>query len=157
GNPDTSATEKALLVDPATIAADSIRKAEALLDAVAADGQSRNSTLAPPAGSVRFNDFGPAPGGVKATTLGQGYLVDDNSNGGMASVVRDRAMWSQSEQDFRLSQTLNQIPDGHVTIYLDHYFKALPFSTVDQIVNSLGKTIAHELGHNLGLVHTRGF
>ena len=52
---------------------------------------------------------------------------------------------------------LNQNPAGTVDMYLGNYFKFTTFTTEDQIINTFGKTMAHEIGHQLGLNHTLAF
>ncbi|QLE56855.1 Ig-like domain-containing protein [Nostoc sp. TCL26-01] len=112
----------------------------------------------------------------KYPTLGSAFIVD-NENGqyNIDDIYTNRTKYSTSEQNFRLSEALNENYDGHVDIYFNRYFqvygdtvyrdekgKSLGFTgkeewTRDQLVKSLGKTIAHELGHNVGLNHTNNF
>ncbi|MDH5639971.1 MAG: choice-of-anchor D domain-containing protein, partial [Nitrospira sp.] len=70
---------------------------------------------------------------------------------------------SRAQAAFELSKGLNGTRQGSVDIYLDKYFtyenfKLANFNDVitsrDGLINTIAKTIAHELGHNVGLLHT---
>src|SRR5262249_24493442 len=63
---------------------------------------------------------------------------------------------NQEEAHYRLSTDLNNQAGGQVDIYLDQYLKFDTFTDQDQLVYTFAKTIAHELGHNVGLYHTAG-
>ena len=76
---------------------------------------------------------------------------------------RPYARYNAAELEFRLSETLNETLAGHIDVYVDRYFRyyndgyrgaAGPYDlTFDELVNALGKTFVHEIGHTLGLNH----
>jgi hypothetical protein len=91
----------------------------------------------------------------------------DNHNGqySVLDLIKNRSVYSLGQQDFILSKALNETLSGETQLYLDHIFQQFNLDTarlakVDArtgLVNSLGKIIAHELGHQVGMVHTNGF
>ncbi|MHB8955464.1 MAG: putative Ig domain-containing protein [Pirellulaceae bacterium] len=125
---------------------------------------------------VEYNDFltdvCPAvPGEIcpGSTTLGSAHHVDNRENGGVwtLSLPAERAKYSVAEENFRLSETLNERQNGHIDLYVDRYFRYFndayraanvypwtPYDlTWDELVKALGKTFVHELGHTTGLNH----
>jgi hypothetical protein len=93
-----------------------------------------------------------------ATTLGSAFLVDNQQNGGMVNLIANRNSFNTSEQNFRLSEVLNELAVGQVDIYVDRYFSFQDFAAlgIGALENALAKTLAHEIGHTGGLNHTAG-
>ena len=91
--------------------------------------------------------------------LGTAFIVDNSSGSYSTEDIRaNRAQYSKAEQNFRLSEAMNENLQGNVDIYVDQYFQQNSSDwTEAQLLNSLGKTIAHELGHNVGLNHTNNW
>ncbi|KKL54960.1 hypothetical protein LCGC14_2260190, partial [marine sediment metagenome] len=127
------------------------------------DGGWIRVTASTGANGVDLNDF-LTDADVGATTLGRAHLVDNEENGGvwLLSLAAERAKYSEAEQNFRLSETLNEIMAGNIDVYVDRYFRynndannGFVFNaTLANFTNSLGKTFAHEVGHTVGLNHT---
>ena len=61
---------------------------------------------------------------------------------------------SVSEQNFMLSEALNENYEGDIGLYVDRFFSLKKDWTRKYLLNSLSETIAHEIGHTLGLLHT---
>ena len=97
----------------------------------------------------------PAEGGC---TLGNAFIVDNSSNGGVTGLVANRARFSRAEQNFRLSEALNEQLDGEVDTYIDRYLELRDFAArgITALERALAKTFAHEIGHNVGINHTSG-
>jgi hypothetical protein len=117
------------------------------------DGLSLVGTPEPDA--IVFGAFTTPPAAVK-TTFGHSDLVDAYSYGGYLELLRHCASYSAAEQNYRLSRILNQVPAGHVEIFLKNYFENVSFNLASELIHTLGKTIAHEIGHSVGLPHTAG-
>jgi membrane-associated phospholipid phosphatase len=87
-------------------------------------------------------------------------LVDDQ---GIINLVLYRDEYGIPEQDFRLSQVLNQSNYGTIDFYLGRDVKeavkesalgwTAGLSVYQSLVDGLGQMIAHEIGHSVGLVH----
>ena len=98
--------------------------------------------------------------------------VDDSSDatsefsgglGGPFDILLLKNVAGEAELAFRLAQSLNQDPGGGMDVYLDRFRKGTSpgsamervYSSVSELAQMLGKTIAHEMGHALGLRHVR--
>jgi hypothetical protein len=148
---------------------DVITEAETLLSPFSA-GLERVSSSSP--GTVSFDDwYWDSNDTNNLEALGTAFVID-NKNGQFSTddINNNRTVYSNSEQNFRLSEALNENYNGNVDIYVDRYFTigSVPDPnppylvgtgewTRQQLVNSFGKTISHELGHTLGLNHTNSF
>ena len=115
--------------------------------------------------AVAIDDFertiGDAPGGL-ANTVSR----EDLDNDIRKDLIKNFSVRSLSENIFRLSEGLNENYKGEVDIFFEEYF-SLPTRTEllrkttnvewtkSDLVKSLGKTIAHEIGHTLGVPHTK--
>lgn len=159
GTPNGSGTVVFDSTKASTFISDVIAEATGLLNPFSAGLERVTSSSS---GTVDFDDWEaesldlfdePAP------TLGYAFIVD-NKNGqfNIDDIYNKRTIYSKAEQNFRLSEALNENYDGHVDVYLNRYFtEQMADWTRQQLVRSLGKTIAHELGHNVGLNHTNKF
>lgn len=98
----------------------------------------------------------------EAPPWGTAFIVDaSNGQFNIHDIYMNLGKYSDAEKAFRLSEALNEQQGGHVDIYVDQYFAQRPTVitswTRQQLVRSLGKTIAHEFGHNIGMPHTNKF
>jgi hypothetical protein len=115
------------------------------------------------------------PNTVGALTLGRSDAVDICSGDGLIclqpnipadphplfELLKLVPKVSQSEIAFRLSQALNQRPQGSFEMYIDHFLTAKrpntgePFIlSEEKLIGELTTTVVHEIGHTLGLIHT---
>ncbi|MFN7883400.1 MAG: choice-of-anchor D domain-containing protein, partial [bacterium] len=147
-----------VIFDPALTTAfinDVIAEAQGLLSPFSVGLELLNASSS---GTVQFNKWeadSSSPNGA----LGYAYIVD-NQNGqfNIDDIYNNLTIYSRAEQNFRLSEALNENYDGKVDVYVNRYFSSnTPDWTREQLVKSLGKTVAHELGHNVGLNHTNNF
>jgi hypothetical protein len=90
-----------------------------------------------------------------ASTSAGGYkgFIDYTSPGALNNLFTIRSNINRAEAAFRLTELLNERPDGVVDVYLPKFYNK-GFETAQQFVNSLAKTIVHEFGHQVGAVHT---
>lgn len=96
-------------------------------------------------------------GGVDDGTLINGGVF--GRFGGVRDIVQGESNWSKSERNFRLTEAVNESPVGHVELYLKNLLKGISKyiqGRFERIGNQIGKTIAHEVGHTVGLFHTAG-
>ncbi len=73
--------------------------------------------------------------------------------------LRNRENYSRAELHYRLATAINMTPHGGIEIFVDsimeHVGTGEPLTlNEDQIVNAVAKTALHELGHDLGVLHT---
>ncbi len=69
-------------------------------------------------------------------------------------LIRAKSDLNGIQASMLLSEILNEHPDGQIDIYMDAYFRDLDIPSQNALVLTLGKTVVHELGHNVGLNHT---
>jgi membrane-associated phospholipid phosphatase/methionine-rich copper-binding protein CopC len=150
--------------DPVKISSfvnDVIIEAESLLSPFST-GLERVTFSSSSSGVVEFNQW--QGSSSRTDVLGNSFVVD-NKNGifNTDDIFENRTKYSKVEQNFRLSEALNENYNGNVEVYVNQYFLNRPKPdlnrpksdwTRSELVNSLGKTIAHELGHTVGLNHT---
>lgn len=99
-----------------------------------------------------------------SSIVGNAFLVDNRVNevDGIKELVAQRASYSVAEQNFRLSEALNEQASGEIDIYLDNIFGSPGFHwdslepVPEHFQKAMAKIVAHELGHNIGLEHTAG-
>ncbi|MFO0911602.1 MAG: FG-GAP-like repeat-containing protein [Pirellulales bacterium] len=96
-------------------------------------------------------------GGVDDGTLINGGVF--GRYGGVRDIIGGEANWSKSERNFRLTEAVNESPVGKVQFHMKNLLKGISefvFGKYEHIGNQIGKTIAHEVGHTVGLFHTAG-
>jgi|GEM_PF-1024795 len=74
-------------------------------------------------------------------------------------VITDLPILGQAQQNFRIAQATNTDMETNVYVYVDNHlewsYTGEPHElNVNQVVNALAYTAAHEAGHTLGLMHT---
>ncbi len=72
------------------------------------------------------------------------------------SILTTRSQYSLAEGIFRLDAAINKVPQGQVDIYptVDLAYAITAGMDGSELVSRWSTTIAHEVGHVLGLVHT---
>src|SRR5262249_14496843 len=114
--------------------------------------------LTPPADSIRV-EFGtilqfPGREFAQASTIDDGTFA---RLGGVLGLLVSLDDYGVPEQNFRLSEALNEKPSGTITVSPGAYFNALDLDQATDLSDlfiEIGETIAHEVGHELGLRHT---
>ena len=82
------------------------------------------------------------------------FRSDDLNQGTLKDIYTNRSDYNKYERTYRTSQQINNRLTGKIEFYLDNFFELqIGMNTNDAITNALGKTIAHEVGHQLGLFH----
>ncbi len=155
-NPALTATERGLLDTAAKRQAiiDGTLARVATLDTPFAAGVDRVSSSA--GATTIFNTFDTAAG---VTTYGQSAVIDNTGNGGLETaggLLAKRTTYSVSEQDFRLSETLDENTGKTVAMHLRNFFDGVDSVTAQAVINGIAKSMAHEMGHSVGLNHTAG-
>ncbi|MFZ4409274.1 MAG: VCBS domain-containing protein, partial [Paracraurococcus sp.] len=154
----TTAAEKALF-DDKDAAGNATNERSAIADAIAAKVASILSTAAPglTAGAAGAADLMTVR---FLTTARSGLLGDSAPAGGIdnaaqiGQVVANRFSLSATENGFRLDKAVNQGYSGTIDAYVNTPLEVRDITSVAQLVNTLAKTAAHEIGHTLGLTHT---
>jgi hypothetical protein len=150
-----------LVFDPAKAVAfgeDVARQAQLLFGSLFATAIER--VMSPTDRTVRFNVWLAAGSAEAGSGLGTAHRVDfENGEYSPHEIRKSQTILSSAEQNFRLSEALNEIPSGHVDIYLDRLFEGENEANPngDFLRQDLVNTVqdqAGELGHHLGLVHT---
>src|SRR5579883_1176819 len=89
--------------------------------------------------------------------IGRADFIDVQSQT-LQALLAGRANYSQAEQNYRLSKTLNQNPGADILMANVNYFRSTfltrALTDTNQIINDFGATMAHEIGHTIGLYHT---
>ena len=159
-------TERALFDDPIerTAIVDGVaNKVATLFNSVSAGIEVRDNAIGNGAVFVAWGTD--ADRGFFGTSrLGAG--VDNGQE--IYDIQRDRNRWSEAERAFRLANALNKKKISIVEVFVDNHLEyassgdgGTPTSlrqplnlTTEQLINVLALTVAHEVAHTLGLVHS---
>ncbi|HVX11566.1 MAG TPA: DUF4214 domain-containing protein [Pirellulales bacterium] len=93
---------------------------------------------------------------LPAIDNGKGLIL--NNTFSTSDIVANRTKYSVPEQNYRLSMALNQYPSESISLYINNMIALLNSditlkNATSYFVDEVGSTIAHELGHALGLNH----
>jgi hypothetical protein len=165
--PFVNATQKALI--------DTAAERSNLLAAI----QAQNQKLYDDVGLKGVQSVGSSGAGVSAITFKDGTaFINYDANGAITGATLGGATsafskvdidfdkvidlyakrndYNKQELAFRAAQTINNVPGGSIDFYLGNYFAFADTSdAASKLKFSLAKTGAHEIGHNLGLTHTK--
>jgi hypothetical protein len=93
---------------------------------------------------------------LPAVDNGKGAFLDSTFS--TSDIVANRSKYSVPEQNYRLSMALNQYPSESISLFINNMISLLNSditlkNPTSYFVDEVGSTIAHELGHALGLNH----
>ena len=95
---------------------------------------------------------------VEDRYAGYGLLVLNSDDNDEPSLAHSTAYFGgTSYEAFAISEqidTFNEDPSDQTIVFTGSYQEVFPRATLEQMAQALGNTVAHEIGHLLGLVHT---
>jgi Ca2+-binding RTX toxin-like protein len=162
-----NATQKALIDTPAerTALLDVIRsQTQKLYDDAGLNGIQSSASGGVGVNSITFLDgtakinYNP-PGVISGAALGgatSAFAKADIDFDKIIDLYTNRNNYNKQELAFRAAQVINNISGGPIEFYLGNFFAfSNLFDTDLKLKFSLGHNGAHEIGHNIGLTHTK--